>query len=264
MQIRVFFTPMEIVLHEKAAHDIYIVIDAIRATTTLSMLYDRGAARILVAETPEQALASRNLYPERKLCGELHARAIPGFDFGNSPAQFSQEDLMGLELVLSTTNGTRALHACPVGATILAGSFFNAHAVTSEALALARRRQSDISIVCAAENRYFDFADSTCAGQLVFELLHRDPRLDVQESALAALMLHRQNPPQESSEQWGSVRQVMEAGLEADLEFCLNRIGASNSVPAVTGLEAETGLLSLENLGSGKTYEHHIDLLIER
>lgn len=137
MYLNVSFTPSAIIAHESRTNDIYIVIDVIRATTTLAVVFDRRAARVLVAETVEQAREAAQKHPGSLLCGERNVQPLPGFDYGNSPVQFSQLDLTGRELILTTTNGTRAFYACPEGSTCLAGSFYNAEAVTARALALA-------------------------------------------------------------------------------------------------------------------------------
>ena len=118
MHLNVFFTPSEINPGETAAtvteaDDIYIVIDVIRATTTMAVMFDQGAARVFAAETIEQAREAAQKFPERLLCGERNVQRVPGFDYGNSPVQFSQLNLSGREIIHTTTNGTRAFYACP-------------------------------------------------------------------------------------------------------------------------------------------------------
>src|SRR5437764_621395 len=106
----------------------------------MAVMFDQGAARVLAAESVEQAREAAQKLPGRLLCGERNVKPLPGFDYGNSPHQFSQVDLAGHEMILTTTNGTRAFYACPAFATRLAGSFYNAHAVVSHALKLAKER----------------------------------------------------------------------------------------------------------------------------
>src|SRR2546423_12631747 len=118
-------------------------------------MFEQGAARVLVAETIEQAETAALRLPGWLLCGERNALPLPGFDYGNSPVQFSQLDLTNRELILTTTNGTRAFYACPLQATRLAGCFYNARAVITYAFQLARQRNSNISLVCAGELSYF-------------------------------------------------------------------------------------------------------------
>src|SRR5258708_21143633 len=108
LYLNVFFTPSAIIANETSANDIYIVIDVIRATTTLAVVFDQGAARVFAAETVEQARGASEEFPGRLLCGERNVQPLPGFDYGNSPVHFSQVHLTGAELVLPTTTGTRA------------------------------------------------------------------------------------------------------------------------------------------------------------
>lgn len=246
MKVQAFFTPSEIVPPRNGmTNDVYIVIDVIRATTTMSVLFERGATKIFAAATPEQASAARELHPQRLLCGERNALPLPGFDYGNSPSEFARLDLTGRELILSTTNGTRALHACPEGAIRLAGSLYNAHAVTTLAHKLASERGSNISLVCSGKAGYFSMDDTVCAGHLLLELLHQDRELELEESAMAAIMLYKQNPPTETMEQWEAASEIIRVGLSEDLKYCTS-MSVSNTVPLVVGEEAETGLLILE------------------
>jgi 2-phosphosulfolactate phosphatase len=253
LDLNVFFTPSEIV--SGSTDDIYIIIDVIRATTTLAIMFDQGAARVCVADTVEQAHKAAQIHPGRLLCGERNALPPPGFDYGNSPAQFSQLDLSGCELILTTTNGTRALHACPEGATCLAGCFYNAQAVTSWALSLAQELYSNIAIVCAGKLGRFALDDATCAGYLVLELQRQQagsPQgmpFHLQESAQAALTLYRAYVPLRGFEHWVAAQEVIQAGLQDDLHICM-QTSVSRSVPVVVGREKHTGLLVLEQTSS--------------
>jgi 2-phosphosulfolactate phosphatase len=258
LQLYVFFTPETILPERAQAGDVYIVIDLIRATTTMTVMLEQGARRVLVAESIEQARAGAAAHPGRALCGERNVRRIPGFDYGNSPREFAQLDLQGRELILTTTNGTRAFHACPPETIRLAGCFRNAHAVVSAALKLARERERDIALVCAGEFGYFALDDAVCAGYLAAELLrlagpdHQEadpgsPVLTPHGSALAAIAIYEAYKPPRVLEYSESSLTVLRAGLVDDPPFCVE-IDRSSVVPAVSGREPETGLLIVEPL----------------
>src|SRR5205807_5746676 len=136
----------------------------------------QGARRVLAAHTLEHAREAAQQVPNRLLCGEYRARIPSGFDYCSSPAQLAQVDLSERDVILTTTNGTRALFACPEQSIRLAGSFYNAQAVVSYALALAQERDCNISMVCAGEYGYFSLEDTVCAGHLAFELLRQYPK----------------------------------------------------------------------------------------
>ncbi|HEY6407935.1 MAG TPA: 2-phosphosulfolactate phosphatase, partial [Ktedonobacteraceae bacterium] len=251
LQLNVFFTPAEIVVSQTQQHDIYIVIDVIRATTTLTVMFDQGAVRVLVAGSIEEAREAVQKVPGRLLCGERNVKPLPGFDYGNSPAQFSQLDLTGRELILTTTNGTRAFYACPEHATCLAGSFYNAHAVTSYAFKLARERNCNISLVCSGELGYFALDDAVCAGYLALELRRcneefpQEAPLHIDESANAAIALYHAYEPPKVLDYCNSAQSVFQAGLIDDPYFCM-RLSNSTNIPMVVGREEQTGLLVLE------------------
>jgi len=244
VQLTIYFSPAEVAAVQPADNDVYIVIDVIRATTTLTTILERGASYVLIADTLEQAQQAAQRVPGRLLCGERNALPLPGFDYGNSPVQFSQLDLTGRELILSTTNGTRAFFACPEQSVRLAGCFYNAEAVCAQALHDAEKRQGNIAIVCAAEKGYFALDDATCAGYLALELQRQHPALQVHESALAATALYHTYTPPKLLEYCNSARSVRRAGLQEDLDFCM-RVSQSSFVPQVLERDAETGLLMI-------------------
>lgn len=244
MQLNVFFNPAEIASVEAPKEDVYIVIDVMRATTTLAVMFDQGAAHVLAAQTLEQAQSAARKVPGRLLCGERYTKIPPGFDYGNSPAYFAQCDLTGRDLILTTSNGTRALFACPQPGNCLAGSFYNGQAVVTHALALAQKQNVNISIVCAAEYGYFALEDSACAGYLAKELLYRHPSLEVFDNTYAAITLYENYSCTRLRERTRSARDLIAVGQEGDLHFCLTK-NCSSCVPIVVGTDQETGLLIL-------------------
>jgi 2-phosphosulfolactate phosphatase len=249
VQLSVFFLPTSILPGPEQASDVYIVIDLIRATTSIAVMLDQGVRRIFVAGSIEQARAARALYPQRLLCGERQVRPLPGFDYGNSPVQFAAADLRDREPIMTTTNGTRAFHACPADALRLAGSLYNGAAVVEQALDLAIAHQVAIHLVCAGEEDAFGLDDAVCAGYLVLELQRQaDSRahsLALHESALAAQTLYEAYPPSKLLTYSNAARQVVAGGLPADPPFCL-RTNVSRNVGIVVGQEAATGLLIIE------------------
>lgn len=146
LAVDVALAPM-LLRHEPALMErtVYIVVDVIRATTTLCVLFERGCRQVNVAgsiaaarEAARQRKAAAHPdHPAPLLAGEMGGLAPSGFDFGNSPAEFAALDLHGRDVIFATTNGTRALHACVGGGAVLVGAFRNATAVAQAAVALA-------------------------------------------------------------------------------------------------------------------------------
>jgi 2-phosphosulfolactate phosphatase len=248
LYLNVYFTPSAIVSTESSPNDIYIVIDVIRATTSMAVMFDQGAARVFVAGTIEEAREAAQKIPGVLLCGERNVQPVPGFDYGNSPVQFSQVDLTGRELIMTTTNGTRAFYACPLDSTRLAGSFYNAEAVALKALTMAKDQGGNISLVCSGELDYFALDDAVCAGYLALELQRLQGQvipLELDESALAAIALYEAFEPPKVIDYCNSAQAVILGGLPDDPPFCM-RTSVSQSVPMVIGRESTTGLLVIE------------------
>ena len=245
MQLHIYFTPADLRAVHAAEDDIYIIIDLIRATTSITTILERGATRVFVADTLEQAQQAAKLHPERLLCGERQALPLPGFDYGNSPAQFAQLDLAGRELILTTTNGSRAFYTCPAQSTRLAGCLYNGLAVVTHALELARQRNCNIAIVCAAESNYFALDDATCAGYLATEIQRLQPSIEISDSVPAATAFYRAYPPPALAQYCRSTQSIIKLGLQDDVDFCM-QVSKSQRVPVVTGKEQGTGLLIIE------------------
>ena len=245
MQLRIFFNPVDMSVVETHTNDIYIVIDVIRATTTLTTVFDSGATRVYAANSLEQARSAAKIFSQRLLCGERHGLPVAGFDYGNSPAQFAQVDLRDRELILTTTNGTRAFYACPKNSTRLAGCFYNAHAVTAHALALAHEKSSNVIIVCAAESDYFALDDATCAGYLALEVQRQHPTIEIVDDIRAAQALYEAFAPPKLVDVAHAAQSIISMNLGHDLDYCM-KIDGSTTVPVVVGKEEETGLLIIE------------------
>jgi len=262
LNVRIFFTPSALLPTTAPLDDIYIVVDAIRCTTTLSVIFEQGALRVFVAGSIEQARWAAKEHPGRILCGERNARAIPGFDYSNSPVQFSTIDLAGRELILTTTNGTRAFYACPQESILLAGSFYNARAVAAHALELGYEQNKNIAVVCSGELDYFALDDATCAGYIAHIMqqhhtMHERtlPKKDdgqtsplhIHESVEAAIALFEVYKPPKIMNHCNSARSVIEVGLIDDVYFCM-QMSKSECIPVVVGKEEDTGLWILERI----------------
>jgi 2-phosphosulfolactate phosphatase len=171
MRVHVAFTPAEA---ERAPTA--IVVDVLRATSTIAQALASGYRRVLCCAEVEEARALRERLGAAVLAGERQAAAIPGFDLGNSPREFTEA--RGETLVLTTTNGTRAILAAAASAdTVLVGSLLNL-----EAIAAAARGGGDVEVVCAGLQGRFTIDDAYCAGRIA-ELLEGE-RSDAAEAAV--------------------------------------------------------------------------------
>jgi 2-phosphosulfolactate phosphatase len=243
MRLEVSFVPR---LASDVEAKVCVVIDALRATSTLVVLIERGVKEVVVCGTLAEArrIARRT---GRLLCGEVNSLPPPDFDHGNSPTEFATLDLGGQSAVLYTTNGTRALRHVARAHAVIVGALLNRRAVASAALAEAADDR-DIAIVCAGRGRgrYFSLEDTFVAGALVDSLLTQasagGQRLRLWNDALAALRLYRSYRGRAPAcfRQADHGRSLVDLGLGHDLDFCA-RTDVSTTVPRLR--RSEDGLL---------------------
>ena len=114
-----------------------VVIDVIRATTTIAAALANGASGVRPVASVAEAEWLKTEHPARILAGERHGLALPGFDFGNSPRALTPDAVGSREIILTTTNGTQALAACRGARSVLTCALVNL-AATAEKLRGAR------------------------------------------------------------------------------------------------------------------------------
>jgi 2-phosphosulfolactate phosphatase len=169
-RFEVLFTPADFALLPKRdlSQTVCIVFDILRATTSMVTALANGAIVILpVSEISEAvALASRN--PGSLLAGErdgLRIRAAQtgtvDFDLGNSPREFTADKVRGKTIVMTTTNGTRALQSCKHASRVFAGSFLNLAATVKAVQQIAPK---EIIVICAGTFEEAAYEDTLAAG----------------------------------------------------------------------------------------------------
>ena len=142
-----------------------VIVDVLRATTTLTVALTHGARGVIPTATPGEALALRDSRPGLLACGEREGRMVPGFDLGNSPAEYSEERVRGRTLAFASTNGSRAMLVAAGARRRVLAAFVNAAAVVE-----AVRRERELTIVCAGKLGGFSLEDAGCAGLLLSRL----------------------------------------------------------------------------------------------
>jgi 2-phosphosulfolactate phosphatase len=145
-----------------------VVIDAVRASTTIVAALAGGARAVVPVASPEDARARGGAWRDGPVLvgGERGGHPPPGFDCGNSPAEYTPDRVAGRTLIFTTTNGTRALLAVAGARRVSVGGFVNAAAVTR----WAEAEPGDVLLVCAGERGRFCLEDAVCAGLLVSRL----------------------------------------------------------------------------------------------
>ena len=162
-----------------------IVLDVVRASTTIVAALAGGAHAVLPVATPEEArsLAREGDRGHVLIGGERGGAPPPGFDCGNSPAEYTSDRVRGRTVMFTTTNGTRALLALAGAHRIAVGGFVNAAAVAR----WVTGEPGDVLLVCAGERGRFCLEDAVCAGLLVSRLA--SPEQPLTDAARAARVL---------------------------------------------------------------------------
>src|SRR5437867_5092825 len=170
--IEVLFSPAEssALTHRDLGRTTCVVLDILRATTSMMTALANGAEAIIPAGEIPEALAIKEEKPEVLLAGERNGLRILAdqtggidFDFGNSPREFVAEKVRGKTIVMTTTNGTRALRACAHAETVLIGSFLNLRAIVNW---IRRELPPHLILVCSGTHSQATLADTLAAGPL--------------------------------------------------------------------------------------------------
>jgi len=167
------------------------VIDVLRASTSIAVALANDARVVVpVAEVEEAISLSKNLDKSQvRLAGERKMVAIPGFDMGNSPLEFTRAAVEDCTVFITTTNGTRALLALNGARDIVVAAYVNQSAVS--AMLRAAARSNDISIVCAGTEGHFSLEDAACAGRYVRSIKKPGVSLDLNDASCAAELIDR-------------------------------------------------------------------------
>lgn len=195
-----------------------VVIDVLRATTVIVTALSNGARWIKTVATIEEAwqLASEDVL----LGGERHALPIDGFDFSNSPLEYTAERVQDKGIALTTTNGTLALSKCRTAQEVLIGSFINHMAVTE----YLSKQNLPVEMVCAGTNGEFSLDDFLCAG-IICQTLQKTGKYSFDDLGRLAI--------QTWMESSSDIHQALSAathynilrskGFQSDLDYCLQR-----------------------------------------
>ena len=222
MQLEVALLP-ELIEHPLPDR-VAVVIDVLRATTTLTQALAAGATSAhphVSVEEAEADLARRG--PEARAGGERKALRIPGFHFSNSPADYTPESIGGRELVFTTTNGTRALHACHLAQRILLAAFTNLDALLEHLAA-----PSAITVVCSGISGVVCREDVLLAGAIAEQLSRTGQQPTLNDQATIAIeswtrftreLAENNVPLHESLRNSFGARNLIEIGLERDIEI---------------------------------------------
>lgn len=223
--VEVCYTPGEYE-YFKGEYDIIVVIDVLRATSAICAAFENGIRSIIPVATIEEAQD----YKDRGyLVGaERKGQIVEGFDFGNSPFSYMNEDFKGKDVVLSTTNGTKALSIASDAETVVVGSLLNLDALCE----WLENQDKNILCLCSGWQDKFNLEDTICAGAICDYLINTGKYTSNEDSSIAAKYLYLSawvNPLgylKSSSHR----RRLKNLDLNEDIKYCLTP-NQTNVVP---------------------------------
>lgn len=219
MKVDVAFLPKNIIQGDLSDR-VCIVLDIFRATTSIITAMANGCKVIIPVISLEKAYEAAEKFGDVLLAGERKSITIDGFDFGNSPFEFSSDKVENRQIVMTTTNGTIAIQATEGAFRTLIGSFINAEAVSRK----AQQCEKDILILCAGTDRTFSLEDSLCAGFIV-GILASNNEVELNDSARAAQMMYEavKDNLLEVARSSKNGQRLVELAKESEVEYCVRR-----------------------------------------
>jgi 2-phosphosulfolactate phosphatase len=205
---------------EKIENKTVVVIDILRATSVITTAINNGCVGVIPVLTVEDAAEIvRNSKGEFMLGGERNALKIEGFHYSNSPLEFTRETIEGKTLVMTTTNGTKAIKGCVGASNILIGAMVNAKATAKKIVELNK----DVVIVNAGTGGEFSIDDFLCSGYIIDCVLNT-VQAELSDIAVTSHYIYKNNEDIHSFIKYAShYKRIMELGLEADLEYCCRK-----------------------------------------
>ena len=217
MLIETILTPALFHLHSKDIENKQVVvIDILRATTTMVVAYENGANNVVPVEHLEDALVYRE--QGYLIAGERNGVKVEGFDMGNSPQEFTKDIVEGRNIVLSTTNGTKAINACSAAKFRYISSFRNIDAMAKTII----ENNLDVLLFCAGWKDKFNLEDTVFAGALAQQLLDNGFSTNDDATRMACSLWNLAKPNLAAFLADAShVQRFKSLHIESDLEVCL-------------------------------------------
>ncbi len=197
-----------------------VVIDVLRASTSIVTALNNGAREVIPVESVENAVkVSGSLFGDVVLrCGEREGKTIPGFNLGNSPLEYSPEAVENKSLIFTSTNGSLAMVIAKFARQIVVAAFVNITSVVD----YLKKLNEDFIILCAGKEHHFCIEDVVCGGMIVQMLEKKNIALDLTDAAQAAQIMYKSysrsiNKMLRNSDHG---QYLITIGFEKDLKVC--------------------------------------------
>jgi 2-phosphosulfolactate phosphatase len=231
VHLDVLLLPSQITPADTAGR-VVAVIDVLRASSSIARALASGAKAVIPFVESDEAVISSKQFDrsEVRLAGERKMRRIEGFDLGNSPREFSPLAVRGKTVLISTSNGSRALIGVQGARDIIVASYVNCSAAVA-LLRTAVRSNTDVALICAGTDGRFALEDAACAGRLVQALIQGLENIELNDAARACSLIDKQygDDLHQLFLAASHGRALAEAGYTEDLADC----AAVDSCPVV-------------------------------
>jgi len=191
VRLDLFFSPIQVKPPDTAGR-LVVIIDVLRASTTVATALANGAKMVMPLPDADDVITRSKEFHRSAvvLAGEQKMQPIQGFDLGNSPQSFTPEAVKGKTILLTTTNGTRALLGVQGARDIVVASYVNFTAVLAM-MKVAASSNTDIAIICAGEDGGFTLEDAACAGRYVKAIPKRSDPIEMNDAAAASVLIEK-------------------------------------------------------------------------
>lgn len=221
MKFDVSFIPEGLLQHEMK-NRITVMIDVLRASTTIITAIKNHAKKIVPLPTPADVLKEAENYPasEILLCGERNSLKIPGFDLGNSPKEYSRNIVSGKTLLFTSTNGSQVFSKVKFAYKCLIAGFVNMDSVVDCIL----NNKRDCLIMCAGDKGRLSLEDLICAGMILNEIKKTagEEFVEMNDSAWAAYVMYEycKEDVRSMIEMSNHGRFLLSLGRQDDILYC--------------------------------------------
>ena len=204
---------------ESLAGQTVVVVDVLRATTTIVNALTNGCREVLPQPSIEGARQQHATMTDSSvMCGERQGKIVDGFHHGNSPLEYTPEAIANKSVILATTNGTVAMECCRAADRVFIGAMVNVAAVADRLVDVPR-----VTVVCSGTDRLITSEDVVFAGLLVERILERRRQANVEESKLT-------DPANIALDHWRTLKAQIESGALTLADHFRNCRGGINLV----------------------------------
>lgn len=217
LEIEVCYSPALFPVYFRDKNCIVVVIDIFRATSAICTAFENGVKKMIPVSTVDEAKE----YQDKGMiaAAERHGEVVDGFDFGNSPFNYKNPELKGKTIVMTTTNGTKAIERAKAADSVIIGSFLNIDAVCR----YLERERKNVILLCSGWRDRYNLEDSLFAGAVVNRLKNSTLNINLADSSMAANHLFETSKGDyyEFLKSSSHRKRLTRLDLEDDINYCL-------------------------------------------